>query len=94
MTPGQNKRFADQWSPMHVMVGAAFRLFGVSLPVTLLAHTTHEVAEQVFERSEFGRRFFRISGPENLLNSAGDLSMAALGWFAMDRLAKWGGYGR
>lgn len=80
MRPGQNTYMFDQWTSVHLLLGASAGLVGMKFPATMVAGIVFEGVEQVFERTEFGMRFFDISGPENARNVGGDMLALAVGW--------------
>ena len=75
-----NQAFLDEWSPMHFLVGIVFGAVGTRWPTFAVLHAGYEGAEQLMERTEPVRRFFRAAGPESLLNVAGDTAVASVGW--------------
>lgn len=79
----QNLRSLDPWSLVHFSTGLAFGLLGISLRTTVAAGALYEVAEQVFERTPTGRRFFNTTEPEIPTNVALDMVALVAGhWMA------------
>lgn len=75
----QNQRSIDPWTVVHLSTGLALGLMGTPLRQSLAAAVAYEVAEQVFERLESGKRFFNTSGPEVVSNAVVDTAVFALG---------------
>ena len=77
----QNRAMLDPWSTVHWGMGMAAGLTGTPLWLALGAAVAYEVAEQVFEDSEVGKRLFAVSGPETLSNSVADVVLFAAAWW-------------
>ena len=75
----QNRRAVDPWTAVHLSSGLALGLMDVPLRAAVAAAVAYELAEQVFERYDFGRRFFRTSGPEIVANALVDTAVLAVG---------------
>jgi hypothetical protein len=76
----QNSALLDPWSLVHLASGLALGLIGVGLPVVASLGVAYEVAEFAAETSQPSvRRFFRISGPENLGNQVVDVALLVAG---------------
>ncbi len=75
----QNQRGVDPWTIVHFSSGLTFGLMDVPLRTAVVAGTLYEVAEQVFERSEGGQRFFVTSGPESPINAVVDMVVLVAG---------------
>ena len=78
----RNQAPLDPWTSIHVGVGAVFGFAGASWPVALLAAVAYELAEQVIERTETGRRLFGTTAPESPANVAVDVAAFAVGYGA------------
>lgn len=76
----QNEAMLDPWSVVHFSMGLAFGLMGWKLMPAMGLAVAYDVAEQVFERSEAGQKFFNTSGPESLGNIAADIGVFGVGW--------------
>lgn len=77
----QNRRTIDPWTAVHLSAGLAFGLIGAPLRWGLAGAVTYEIAEQVFERFDFGKAFFRTSGPEVVPNAVFDVVVFAAGYW-------------
>lgn len=75
----QNRAAADPWTVIHFAAGLALGLMDVPLRWALAASAGYEVVEQVAERKEWGKSFFRTSGPESLPNAAVDMVILVAG---------------
>lgn len=76
-----NQELLDQWSWAHLGVGVVIGALGVRYPTFAAAHVVYDLGEQAMERTPLGQRIFNTRGPENLLNAAGDLAVASMGWW-------------
>lgn len=73
---------------MHFSTGLALGLIDVPIRWALTTAVAYEVVEQIFERHERGKRFFKTSGPEVVPNAMVDTAVFALGhWLGR----KWNG---
>lgn len=81
----QNHAAIDPWTAVHFGSGLALGLLNAPATATAALGIGYEVAEQVFEDSEFGQRFFNISGPEVMSNVVVDLAVYGLGWWLGQR---------
>lgn len=78
----QNRRTLDPWTLVHFSTGLASGLMDLPLRRALAAAVAYELAEQVFERFDYGKMFFKTSGPEVLSNALLDTVVFAAGhWF-------------
>ena len=77
----QNKTILDPWTVVHFGVGLAAGLIGMCMKSTLVLGVAYELGEQVFERSEEGKSFFNISGPEPAANAVADIVVLAAGHY-------------
>ncbi len=75
----QNRAAADPWTVVHFATGLALGLVEVPLRWAVGASVVYEVAEQVFERRDWGQSFFRTSGPEVLSNALLDSAVFVVG---------------
>ncbi len=75
----QNKATVDPWTLVHLAAGLSAGLAKLPPGWALLAAVAYEAGEQVFERTEFGQRFFAVSGPETFSNSVFDLAVFVAG---------------
>ncbi len=73
----------DQWTTVHLLAGCAAGLLGMKLSTTFATGLVVEGAEQVFQRTDFGKRFFNISGPEVWRNVVGDMLALTAGWLVV-----------
>ncbi|HIG73306.1 MAG TPA: hypothetical protein EYQ24_01605 [Bacteroidetes bacterium] len=81
----QNARGLDPWTLVHFSSGLALGLVDAPLRASLLAAVVYEAVEQVVEREDWGRRFFRTSGPEIAANAVVDV----LALVAGHRVGQW-----
>jgi hypothetical protein len=75
----QNEAAVDPWTVVHLAAGLAFGLMNVPLRYAVIASAAYEIAEQVFERYEWGRELFETSGPESAPNAAVDVMVLVAG---------------
>lgn len=75
----QNRKSIDPWTAVHLSTGLALGLMDIPLRWALSAAVAYELAEQVFERLEYGQKFFRTSGPEVVPNAIVDALVFAAG---------------
>jgi hypothetical protein len=75
----QNRTALDPWTAVHLSWGLALGLMGVPLRRALTAAVAYEVAEQVFERRDWGQALFVTSGPETLTNALVDTAVFVVG---------------
>lgn len=80
----QNLALVDPWTLVHFSVGLAAGLANVPPKWAIAGAVAYELAEQIFERTNFGQRFFSVSGPETLLNAALDVFVFAAGQYLGD----------
>jgi hypothetical protein len=73
-----NHWFLDGMSLVHLGVGIGFGLFGVRLWLTLMVAVGWEVAEHVLKIHWPDK--FVFPSQDSLLNAAGDVLCAAVGW--------------
>jgi len=81
----QNKAVLDPWTVVHYASGLAAGLMGINYRTAMIAAIGYEVAEQVFERTDFGQRFVNVSGPERGANAVVDVLVFAWGYKAGQR---------
>lgn len=81
----QNRAAVDPWTTVHLSMGLALGLMEVPLRWALTASVAYELAEQVFERREWGKELFVTSGPESLPNAVVD-SVALLAGHCLGRM--------
>lgn len=75
----QNRASIDPWTAVHLSAGLALGLMDVALTHALPAAVAYEAIEQVFERHDAGRAFFKTSGPEALHNAVVDVAVFVVG---------------
>ena len=75
----QNDAAIDPWTVVHFAAGLALGLMDVKLKQALAASISYEMAEQVFQRFEWGQELFETSGPESLSNSLVDSAIYVAG---------------
>ena len=75
----QNRAAIDPWTAVHFSAGLAAGLVDAALPKSLLAAVAYEVIEQVLERNDTGKAFFKTSGPEVLHNAVVDVAVFVVG---------------
>lgn len=75
----QNRSGIDPWTVVHFSTGLALGLMDVPLRWALSGAIAYELAEQVFERHEYGKAFFKTSGPEVALNAIVDTAVLVIG---------------
>lgn len=83
--PHQNRRALDPWTLVHFSTGLALGLLDAPFRPALAAALAYELVEQVVEREDWGRRFFRTSAPEVPSNVVVDVVALAAG----HRLGRW-----
>ena len=81
----QNQAILDPWTVVHYATGLAAGLAGVNYRAAIIAAVGYELAEQMFERTEFGQSFFNVSGPERGANAIVDVIVFACGYKAGER---------
>ena len=77
--PDQNRAAVDPWTVVHFSAGLAAGLIEIAPRTAFGAAVAYEVVEQLFERDERGKNFFKTSGPEHPANAVVDLAIFALG---------------
>lgn len=75
----QNRAAIDPWTLVHFSTGMAFGLIEVPMRRAMAASIAYELVEQVFERQDWGKKFFVTHGPESLPNSVTDSVVFAMG---------------
>lgn len=75
----QNRAAIDPWTAVHLSAGLAAGLVDAPFPKSLLAAVAYEAIEQVLERNDAGRSFFKTSGPEVLHNAVVDVAVFVVG---------------
>lgn len=75
----QNRAAIDPWTAVHFSAGLAAGLVDAALPKSLLAAIAYEVIEQVLERHDVGKAFFKTSGPEVIHNAVVDVAVFVVG---------------
>lgn len=75
----QNQAAIDPWTVVHLAAGLASGLMNIPLRWALAVSLSYEVAEQVFERREWGQALFETQGPESLPNAVVDTIVMAAG---------------
>ena len=75
----QNRAAIDPWTAVHLSAGLALGLMDAPMGRALLGAVAYEVIEQVFERQDAGRSFFKTSGPEVLHNAVVDVAVFVVG---------------
>ena len=75
----QNRRPVDPWTVVHFSTGLALGLMDVPLRWALSAAVAYELGEQVFERLDSGKAFFKTSGPEVVPNAILDAVVLVAG---------------
>lgn len=83
--PDQNRAAIDPWTAVHFAAGLAAGLIELQRETAMGAAIAYEVVEQVFERSDAGRDFFKTSGPEEPANVVVDIAVFALGYWLGER---------
>ncbi|MEK9502712.1 hypothetical protein [Gaopeijia maritima] len=83
--PDQNRAAIDPWTAVHFSAGLAAGLIEMHRETALGAALAYEVVEQVFERSDAGREFFKTSGPEEPANVVVDIAVFAFGYWLGER---------
>lgn len=68
----QNRAAIDPWTAVHFSAGLALGLMEVPLRWSFAGSVAYELAEQVFERQEWGKDLFETSGPESFPNALVD----------------------
>lgn len=75
----QNAATADPWTIVHFAAGLALGLMDAPFRSSVAAAIAYEGAEQIFERQDWGKTFFRTSGPEILSNAVLDVVIFVAG---------------
>lgn len=75
----QNHAAVDPWTAVHFAAGLAVGLMEIRMAHSMGVAVAYEAVEQVFERTETGKEFFKASGPEQPANVVVDLAVFALG---------------
>lgn len=75
----QNQAAVDPWTAVHFSTGLAFGLMNLPLRWAIAASLIYEVAEQVFERRDWGKDLFETAGPETLPNAIVDTATLIVG---------------
>jgi hypothetical protein len=81
----QNKAMLDPWTVVHLGAGLAAGLVQMSPWLALGGAIAYEFAEQQLERTDFGGKLFKTSGPESLGNAVVDVGVFALGYYLAQR---------
>ena len=76
----QNRAAVDPWTVVHLSTGLAFGLMNVPMRWAVTASVAYELAEQVFQRFEWGQELFETSGPETLPNAVADSTVFLTGY--------------
>ena len=76
----QNEAALDPWTLVHFSTGMAFGLMNVPKRWAVAATVAYELAEQVFERRQWGQELFEINGPETLPNALADSAFFLSGY--------------
>ena len=76
----QNRAAVDPWTMVHLSAGLALGLMEVPRRWAVGASIAYEVAEQVFERREWGQELFKVSRPESLPNALADSAVFLAGY--------------
>lgn len=75
----QNEAAVDPWTAVHLSTGLALGLMDVPGRWAMAASVGYELAEQWFERLDWGKAFFETSGPESVPNAIVDTAVFMLG---------------
>lgn len=75
----QNRAAVDPWTAVHLSTGLALGLVEIPLRFAFAASVVYELAEQVFERREWGQEMFETHGPESLPNALVDSAVFLTG---------------
>jgi len=75
----QNRAVMDPWTVVHFGAGLALGLVNASFKWSMAAAVAYELVEQYAERSEKGKEFFDVAGPEAVPNAVVDLAVFAAG---------------
>lgn len=81
----QNQGALDPWTVVHFSMGLAAGLMKLPFAPVMTAAVAYELIEHAFEDSEYGKKFFDISGPETTANAAVDLGVFAVGYWLADK---------
>lgn len=71
----------DPWTVVHFAAGLGAGLLDINFWLAESANVGYEVAENVVQRMPVGQSFFRVSHPENTVNSLVDIGVFTLGWW-------------
>ena len=75
----QNRASIDPWTAVHLSAGLALGLMDAPLARALVGAVAYELIEQMFERQDAGKAFFKTSGPEALHNAVVDVAVFVVG---------------
>lgn len=75
----QNEAAFDPWTFVHLAAGLALGLMDTRLRLAIGLSLTYELAEQVFERRQWGKEFFHTHRPESVPNAVVDLAALVAG---------------
>lgn len=75
----QNRAAIDPWTTVHFATGLALGLIEFPVVWAGAISVLYEISEQIFERRDWGRRFFVTAGPEILPNAIMDTAVFLLG---------------
>lgn len=76
----QNEAAVDPWTAVHLAAGLATGLMDVPIRWALSAALAYEIAEQWFERRDWGQKLFVTHGPESLPNAVVDTAIFYAGY--------------
>ena len=75
----QNEAAVDPWTTVHFAAGLGLGLMDVPLRWAVGASLSYEIAEQFFERRDWGKKFFKTSRPETAPNAVVDVVVLVAG---------------
>lgn len=77
----------DAWTAVHVATGAWAAGAGVPWQWALGGAVAYEVIEHVWQKTEHGKRFWRVDGPEPWANKAADVAVFMAGFSTIRALS-------
>jgi len=81
----QNVAAIDPWTLVHLSMGLASGLTELPFRSVMGAAIAYEIVEQWGQRTKFGQRLFRVSGPESPSNVVMDIVTFAGGYWLGQR---------
>jgi hypothetical protein len=77
----QSYSAADPWTAVHFSAGLGSGLIDMGFWRAMAAAVGYEVLEYYLQHDEIGQRFFKVSHPENAVNTVVDVAVFGVGWY-------------